>query len=91
VSGVNITLRFEDLPRTLQSNGRQLSAASGELWLNDDRPCLVNLEDVLGTTTVWLKDLPEPPSYRYNISEIVYSWNSHWHQHPSEYIKLTST
>ncbi|CAG8607102.1 5660_t:CDS:2, partial [Paraglomus occultum] len=54
---VNMMLRFEDLPRTLQSNDRQLSAACG-------------------TTTVWLKDLPEPPSYRYSISEIIYSWNS---------------
>src|SRR6266487_936313 len=94
---INALLTYGDLPKTLRSSQRQSYAANGMLWLGDERPILIEPQNIIGNMTVWFEDSPHRPlSYEYYVKEIVYLWNACWrvchvsyrHRHPSGYIRL---
>ena len=62
-----------------RSNDRRHTRGKGlELWLVDGDRTLVDPNSVVSCLSVWLCDLPEPPSYDFYVSEILYQFEGRW-------------
>ncbi|CAB4391420.1 unnamed protein product [Rhizophagus irregularis] len=66
---------YSDLPKNLKSYERLNKSKKSTVWLTERRN-LVNISNVINHVKIWLKDLPEPLNYDYQIDEILYVHNN---------------
>jgi hypothetical protein len=79
-----------------QSKNRRCRRSNKELWMIEEDHEIVYVENIIKPVSVWLEDLPQPTSYDFCISEILYRDVASnrmqirpinlRHRHPSEYI-----
>jgi hypothetical protein len=90
-------LKYDDLG-IYCSNNRRLRGINKELWMVEEEYQLIPIDNIIRPISVWLKDLPEPMSCDFYVSEILYRDAvtnrmkirpvNLRHRHPSEYIAL---
>ena len=79
-----------------QSRDRRHRGSNKELWMIEEDPEIVSVENVIKPVLVWLEDLQKLTSYNFHVSEILYrdvATNRMQirpinlrHRHPSEYV-----
>ncbi|CAG8821472.1 15786_t:CDS:1, partial [Racocetra fulgida] len=88
-----------ELPKIFASSTRLERSQNGELWLGETT-FLVDSYNIIGSTTVWFQDTPEPTEYyQFYVKEILYSYEGRWkirdiklqHRHPIEYTQIPAS
>ena len=78
------------------SKSRSRQGNNKELWMIEEDCQVIPINNIIKPVSVWLQDLPEPTSYDFYVSEILYRdvatnrmqiWPVNLrHHHPSEYV-----
>jgi hypothetical protein len=95
VAKVERLVTYEALPGYLHSAKRD-EHASRRLYLVDELCRVIDPINFHGVVRVWLRDLPRPDQYDYEVGEILYRLNGRWklrsidrrHQLPCEYMAV---
>ena len=94
-------IEYNELPKIFHSRDRQLRTQFGEVWLIDKLNInLIESQIVISHASIAIGISPYAnQTFTYCISEIIYKFKGYWrvrdvsleYQHPSEYIKITSS
>uniref|UniRef100_U9TWW1 BAH domain-containing protein n=1 Tax=Rhizophagus irregularis (strain DAOM 181602 / DAOM 197198 / MUCL 43194) TaxID=747089 RepID=U9TWW1_RHIID len=93
-------LRYEELPKNLQSNSRKERSREGEVWFfdreMDNAIAIVELQAIVKLVLISILYDNVSNGHSIKIREILYKYNDHWklrdvkysYQHPSEFALL---
>ncbi|CAG8772821.1 20273_t:CDS:1, partial [Dentiscutata erythropus] len=69
-------IKFDKVPKNIQSSNRQVSSQSEEVWLVDQVINLVNKQEVIGHASITILS-NNKEHYSYYINEIIYKFKGH--------------
>jgi len=95
VAKIEQLIPYTALPGHLRSAAR-VHRSHKQLYLVEDQSRIVDPSDICSRTTVWLRDLPKPQQYDYEVEEVLYSFRSRTrlrfidrrHRLPCEYMTV---